>query len=194
MHVCVGASLLVLYLFKAVLFSQERTTVWNTWSGNSFVVIFTIFLSPHTSINQVITVGESKILCLYYIFLLPDFALLINKESEGEDVNQKVSSASSEKTIVSEFTVLSRSQQVMSNFTTPQLRSVLPYSMAEMPSLFPTPPVPWCLGKNVYKLGGSSVVFSQMPKMEALRTRTETKLLHSLAPWSRGGPVLICVI
>lgn len=79
MHVCVGASLLVLYLFKAVLFSQEKPTVWNPWSGNSFVVIFTIFLSPHTSINQVITVGESKILCLYYIFLLPDFALPITQ-------------------------------------------------------------------------------------------------------------------
>lgn len=31
-----------------------------------------------------------------------------------------------------------------------------------------------------------------MPKLEALRTRAETKLLHSFAPWSRGGYTHLC--
>lgn len=101
-----------------------------------------------------------------------------------------MSAAFSAKTVVFEFTVLSRSQQVTSNLTAPQLSSMFPYSMVEMPSPFPTSP--GFFWKNVYKLGGSSGVFSLMPKLETLRTGTETKLLHSLSPWSRHGCAHLC--
>lgn len=73
----------------------------------------------------------------------------------------------------------------------------------QLPSSNPCFHTPWqkclspsplfqCFGKNVYKIGGNSGVFSQMSKLEALRTRTETKLLHSLAPWSRRGCAHLC--
>lgn len=57
---------------------------------------------------------------------------------------------------------------------------------------FPLPHFSSVWGKSVCKLGGNSGVFSQMPKMEALRTGTETKLLHSFIPWSRGGCTHLC--
>lgn len=128
-------------------------TVWNIWSGNCFMVIFTnFFLSPWTSINQVIPVGEGKFLCLYYIFINWFCTTDSIRKSEGEeDTNQKVSKTFCAKKSDAILPLSSLCCLGLSGSRpTLQLPSSGPCSHVPLQKClrpFTTSPVPWCLGK-----------------------------------------------
>lgn len=79
MYACMYVCLCVGFVdFKTAFVFQRRELLSEIFDQETLLWLFSrIILSLQTSINQVIPAGESKILCLYYIYLLPGFALLI---------------------------------------------------------------------------------------------------------------------
>lgn len=135
-----------------------------------FYDYFHNFLSPWTSINQVIPVRDSKILAFITFFITWFCTADSVRKSEGEkDKNQKVGITFSEKKW---WNLASRTKQVMPNLTTSQFRSMLPYSVTETPSFLHHLSNSMVCGEGGFT-SQKDDTFTQVPILETLRTRTE---------------------
>lgn len=113
------------------------------------------------------------------------------RKSEEDDTNHKVPKTSSAKKVVQK----TWTQQVMSNLTTSQFKSMLPCSMAEIPSSLHHLSCAMVFGEGRFTSQKEALVHSaRCPKWKPWGPGLRTKLLHPLAPWSGGGPVLFCEI